>query len=385
MSVESATLMNSDWSSWLTRWSEAGLIDGATADRIRTFEQARGGQRRLRWPIIIALAFGGLMVGGGILLFVAAHWDALSPAMRFTTVLMMVGGLHVGGALAADRFPAMSVTLHAIGTIALGAGIALSGQIFNLDEHWPGGIMMWALGAGLAAWLLRDSPQIVFFAILGPLWLGAEWIDAHGPFGRYLDEMSASILAGGGVALALTYLSAVTATHHTHIRRALMWTGGMTLPPLAVGLAFATADDWTGTLWPITTLLIVGSVVAIGLPLGLAFGLRGRDAWQNALAMLWIGILVVLGQFTSDLPLFAWWAVGAIGLVAWGVAEARVERINLGAVAFAATVLTFYFSQVMDKLGRSASLIGLGLLFLGGGWALERLRRRLVGEVRGEK
>ena len=63
----------------------------------------------------------------------------------------------------------MSAMLHAIGTIALGAGIALSGQIFNLDEHWPGGIMMWALGAGLAAWLLRDTPQIVFFAILGPL------------------------------------------------------------------------------------------------------------------------------------------------------------------------------------------------------------------------
>ena len=159
MSVESATFMNSDWSSWLARWNEAGLIDGATADRIRAFEQARGGQRRLRWPIIIALAFGGLMVGGGILLFVAAHWDALSPAMRFTTVLMMVGGLHVGGALTADRFPAMSVTLHAIGTIALGAGIALSGQIFNLDEHWPDGIMMWALGASLAAWLLRDSPH----------------------------------------------------------------------------------------------------------------------------------------------------------------------------------------------------------------------------------
>ena len=376
--------MNSDWSSRLTRWSEAGLIDGATAERIRAFEQARGGQRRLRWPIIIALAFGGLMVGGGILLFVAAHWDALSPAMRFTTVLMMVGGLHVGGALSADRFPAMSVTLHAIGTIGLGAGIALSGQIFNLDEHWPGGIMMWALGAGLAAWLLRDSPQIVFFAILGPVWLGAEWIEAHGPFGRYLDDVSASILAGGGVAMALTYFAAVTATQHTHVRRALMWTGGMTLPPLAIGLAFATADAWTDPPWPFTPLLIVGSVVAIGLPLGLAFALRGRDAWQNALATLWIAILVALGQYSSDLPLFAWWAVGAIGLVAWGVAEARVERINLGAVAFAGTVLTFYFSQVMDKLGRSASLIGLGLLFLGGGWALERLRRRLVGEVRGE-
>ena len=50
---------------------------------------------------------------------------------------------------------------------------------------------------------------------------------------------------------------------------------------------------------------------------------------------------------------------------------------------FALTVLVFYFSDVMDKLGRSASLIGLGLLFLGGGYLLEQARRRLVAGVRG--
>jgi uncharacterized membrane protein len=49
---------------------------------------------------------------------------------------------------------------------------------------------------------------------------------------------------------------------------------------------------------------------------------------------------------------------------------------------FAITVLTFYFSSVMDMLGRSASLIGLGLLFLAGGWGLEKMRRRLVAQVR---
>jgi hypothetical protein len=55
----------------------------------------------------------------------------------------------------------------------------------------------------------------------------------------------------------------------------------------------------------------------------------------------------------------------------------------MGAVIFAATVLAFYFSQVMDKLGRSLSLVGLGILFLAGGWALDRLRRRLVNLAQG--
>jgi uncharacterized membrane protein len=74
-------------------------------------------------------------------------------------------------------------------------------------------------------------------------------------------------------------------------------------------------------------------------------------------------------------------ALGSIGLIVWGLMEARKERINLGVAGFALTVLFFYFSNVMDKLGRSASLIGLGLLFLLGGWLLERTRRQLVARL----
>jgi uncharacterized membrane protein len=76
--------------------------------------------------------------------------------------------------------------------------------------------------------------------------------------------------------------------------------------------------------------------------------------------------------------------MGSFGLAAWGIREARPERINLGIAGFALTVLAFYFSSVMDKLGRSASLIGLGVLFLGGGWALERTRRRLIAHMQPE-
>jgi uncharacterized membrane protein len=66
----------------------------------------------------------------------------------------------------------------------------------------------------------------------------------------------------------------------------------------------------------------------------------------------------------------------------WGVRERSRALINYGVVAFALTVLWFYFSNIMNKLDRSLSLILLGVLFLGGGWALEKLRRRMVGHVK---
>jgi hypothetical protein len=45
----------------------------------------------------------------------------------------------------------------------------------------------------------------------------------------------------------------------------------------------------------------------------------------------------------------------------------------------------FYFSDIFDKVGRSLGLIGLGVLFLAGGWALEKMRRRLIGGMGARK
>jgi uncharacterized membrane protein len=86
-----------------------------------------------------------------------------------------------------------------------------------------------------------------------------------------------------------------------------------------------------------------------------------------------------------EIAVYAWCALGAAALIAWGLEEARVERINFGVAGFAITVLFFYFSHVMDRLGRSFSLIALGVLLLGGGWLLEKSRRRLLRRAEGER
>ncbi len=54
---------------------------------------------------------------------------------------------------------------------------------------------------------------------------------------------------------------------------------------------------------------------------------------------------------------------------------------ELGIVSFALTVAWFYFSDIIDKFGRSLGLIGLGVLFLAGGWALEKFRRKIVAAM----
>jgi len=67
--------------------------------------------------------------------------------------------------------------------------------------------------------------------------------------------------------------------------------------------------------------------------------------------------------------------------VAWGLYEKRKERLNLGIAGFAISVLFFYFDSIMGKLGRSASLLILGVLCLAGGYVLEVTRRRLMSRM----
>jgi hypothetical protein len=373
------------------RWLSAGIIDSPAAERIRKFEAEHGARERHRWPVQIALALGGLLVCAGILLFVAAHWEELSPSRRFGLVLLLVGIFPVAGALTAERFRALSLTFHAIGTICVGAGISLAAQIFNLQEHWPNAILLWAMGA-LAGWILvQHWSQAILVAILVPSWLVGEWEVRTDEY-----RLGQFVVAAGMLLLSLTYLSAIESQKDSKERVALGWVGGIVLIPCAVWAFVDRSENWWG--WrnlPAAPhgVKIAAWCVALALPLLLALILRGRASWMNAISAVWVLLIGTVHPANSaggsSLLTFSWDSLGgyilaglgALGLAAWGFVEKRSERINLGIAGFALTVIIFYFSDVMDKLGRSASLIGMGVLFLLGGWSLERLRRRLVGEM----
>ena len=163
-----------------------------------------------------------------------------------------------------------------------------------------------------------------------------------------------------------------------------MWIGGLALLPLAAVVPSLPSSVPWQQLPLAESYRTFGWLAAFILPLALACWMRGSAASMNLIAAVWVVMLGTtshrFGPGQNLLP-YAMWGLGSIGLIAWGLKEARKERINLGVAGFALTVLAFYFSTVMDKLGRSASLIGLGFLFLLGGWLLEKMRRRLVARL----
>ena len=364
--------MQIELESSLLRWTEAALLNSEQAARIREFETARAPRRANRLAILIGVAFGGIMLAAGVLLFVAAHWIDLSPFQRMALLIVAVGGSHLAGALCADRFSPIAVALHGVGTAALGGAIFLAGQIFNMQEHWPTAILLWAIGALAGYGLLRSWPQLALSALLVPFWLVGEWSEA-----MFRDLDVASIAMIFATLLAICYLSVPERTLNA---RTYKWIGGIGLLPSVLILVFN--PSWGTTRGPApVTMSVIGLIGAFLLPLGFAFIYRRSQTWMNAVAAVWVGVLSALSFQHTPVLVYAWCAVGSAGMIAWGIAEFRTERVNLGMAGFAITILFFYFSSVMDKLGRSTSLIVLGVLFLAGAWYWEKLRRKLVARV----
>ena len=400
-----------NYESLLSRWLSAGVLDIDSAARIRAWEAAQGEPARLQasrreaepgiaWQGRVALILGGILLASGVALFVSAHWDQLGMGMRYALVMTMVSIFHLGGAVAREKYPATSTVLHAVGTLATGAAIALVGQIFNIQEHWPAAVLMWAIAA-LCGWvLLRDQAQQTLALLLGPAWIICEWsysaenhIGAEIYVGRFLFVWAILYLTlfigtdrrmVRGILFAVSAVAAVTSI-------ALLlesWRSGygmQPLPPLhtrfwgwmdiaVIPLLFSLARWRESThlvsagpgRWGVSTVPVLAAIAfVVALP------------WCTR---VWVEHYNTSSWTRTEPSLAAHALVAAfcVFLIWWGVTQASRGLVNFGIFAFGATVAWFYFSDLFDKMGRSLGLICLGVLFLAGGWMLEKTRRGLL-------
>ena len=370
----------------LRRWLQAELIDADVAEAIQRWEESQLNQskhssvRHLTVPIRLSILLGSLLLAAGLLLFVSAHWDQMPPFWRVSLLLFIVIALHAGGAWFAERFQLMALGLHAVGTVAFGAGVFLCAQIFHLDVLWSfrWGLLLWSLGAAAGWKLLRQWPQLALLSLLLPGWIAALIMFEVDRFSSSEADWAVVPIAAGALLTSLTYFTAPDRMPLTPARSVLMWMGGLALVPAAVTWAVvATGLDLPALGQPFWLSLLVW-VVTLGGPVILGWWLRPHRFWPLALAAIWMVLDLVIHVQGFSVLSFAWWGVGSVGLMLWGSTEARAERVNIGTVLLATTLIGFYFTEVIGRFDRSLSLLGLGLFFLVGGWGLNRLRQALL-------
>jgi uncharacterized membrane protein len=403
-----------DIESLLTRWQSAGVLDADTAARIRAYEIDRpaqpGGQAAghsaaqaaatsanpagLKWLVVTGLILGAILLACGVVLFVSAHWDQLGPGERYLLVIAMVAVFHIAGGLTRSSFEGFSTALHAVGTISTGAAIALVGQIFNIQEHWPAAVLLWALAA-FAGWaLLRDQAQQTLALLLLPAWIFSE-------IGfRMQDHIGDDVYMGRLCFLwAILYLTFFAGSRRKAVQGILFAVSAIAAVTgivfmLAAWVSFSSDQSFIpfGTrVWAWVAIAAVPLLIAafhghkglVPIAVAIAFGIALPWCY-SATTENYNYVGGASGTYTRTNPnLFAHALVAAFAvfLCWWGVRLLSRALVNLGTVGFAAAVFWFYFSDIYNDHERALGLIGLGVLFLAGGWALEKMRRRILARM----
>jgi len=123
----------------------------------------------------VLLGLGFLFLGLAAITLLSANWDTLPRGLR-------MGGL-VGTTTAINLFAWLryrqgergaAIGWFLLGALFYGASIMLIAQIYHLGEHFPDGILWWAMGVLPLAFLLQSSVLMLLTSSLALLWACVE-------------------------------------------------------------------------------------------------------------------------------------------------------------------------------------------------------------------
>ncbi len=152
----------------LDTWVEQGLIEPTQRERLREYYQLESLNRSAggRFALVL-LIFGAVLVGLGVISFVAANWAGIPRSVRALGCLALMVGLQVSGFQVWQRgSQRLGSTLLLAGELTLGACIGLMAQWFQIGGSPAGLFLAWGVGILAMAYGLRHSLSGVLALIL---------------------------------------------------------------------------------------------------------------------------------------------------------------------------------------------------------------------------
>lgn len=100
---------------------------------------------------------GGVLIGLGILSFVASNWSELTKAIKFVILLSTLIIFYLLGFALEKKKPNLSKAFYYIGAFAYGAEIFYIGQMFHLGGNLEDAFLLWGIGILPLALYLQDK------------------------------------------------------------------------------------------------------------------------------------------------------------------------------------------------------------------------------------
>jgi uncharacterized membrane protein len=423
----------------LPAWRDKGWVtkDGATAILASLDERSGPG---FGLAAVVAV-LGTLLIGFGIFAFVGANWDYMPRIFRFGLLLLCLAAAYGLGAFLQKRgLPRFADAAVLLGGFVFAASIALVGQTYHMAGEFADAILLWLVGALIAAFVTQSVSGAVLALAgtaywtyvttvdnnIGPHWGGLIAVLLGGALAVWLDSRIARVTA----ILALGFWIVVTTMH---LGMVLDWPAYGYFAMLAcIGLAVWTAGLLMTTLpedrLPRTIkmghdlltpalggfLLAAGVMqvalmdtpeaaqnqvwIAIGVgALVIAVVLAGLAQQRGALRFLDVAAVAALGagvlgvalwtgadEFTIRLAAGIVVILGALWWVSLGHAGHAVGN-KLGLLAFGAEVLYLYSVTLGSLIDTALAFLVGGVLFIVLAFFLFRLDKKLAARAKEAK
>lgn len=345
------------------RWQASGWITAEGAAAIR----GDLAQRRSELGLAGVLAtLAAVLVGLGVMSFVAANWQAMSKLARLLVILAGLWSALGGAAVLRLRgHPALAEAALLAAVALYGAGIMLIAQMYHMDGHPPDAVWLWGAGAVATGLLARSNPALAAAALLFWLWslmetLGGAYTGrVHWPF------LPAWATVAAGVAIT-------------------RWRPGLHLLAIALAAWIVQLGYVIGSRRGIEGHAVVTLIGAVLVAASIGLGPR-IDRWRPISgALLAYGFAIAFAgafamQFFADRTLASTLLLGALTLAAilavlgwaWRTDNRAVLWLAYG--AFSIEILSLYIEKVGSLLGTSAFFLVAGLVVAGLAWVAVRL------------
>lgn len=368
----------------LSGWRRDGLIDEATAARIRDGYQVR---RRLSL-MTLWVTLGSCFLGVGLIWLVAANLDRLSPLARFILVVAVWVALTVAVELFAGRHRqegspgrVTAQALRLLPVAAYGAVVFQAAQSLQVPAFEPGLVLVWAVGTLGYAYLVKGPvpllPGVVLLAFWA-VWFPLEQADGEGPH-IVMAAAGTAFIALGAVQPRLGWPAATAPWREIGLLGVLL---GLFIALFPSGIP----ASWTGPtlVWMVAALVLAGAGALLG---------GAEDRWALLLGVVSLGfsVLFTLWPVPDGVSLqdpspsmYLRVAVAVLLYLATATAAAMLGAlVDSQRVTILAGVMLILFTTLQafavfaPILSGAVLFLTLGVVLIALGWAAERGRRHL--------
>ncbi len=185
-------------------WRAEGLIDNSQYEQLSERYQFNSLDSAARNRFVMLLiGLGSILIGLGVITFVAANWQELPSSVKVTLLLSLFIGVNIAGFYLWRRpngaQQRLGHGLLLLGALILGANMGLMGQMFHINSPFYELLLVWGVGVLAMAYSLRLTSLGVLSILLINLGYWGFWSN----FGSqswsilsFLKEFSWSFLMG---------------------------------------------------------------------------------------------------------------------------------------------------------------------------------------------